>query len=206
VTDIVKPKAQADKLILYAHSMGGAIGALVLEHYPRLFQCAILSAPMLEVDIGRYSNRSAWLLFSLASMNRHIQKFAPGERGFVGEPQYDKSSAMSQARYMRVFEARQKDERLQTSGATYAWVAASLKAVRILQKNAYRVKTPVLLFQAEKDTMVKPKGQERFAQNTENTTLVQVKEAKHEIYNATDEIIEDYFKQIFAFIEAELFE
>lgn len=29
--------------------MGGAIGALVLEEYPHLFDCAILTSPMLKM-------------------------------------------------------------------------------------------------------------------------------------------------------------
>lgn len=201
VTDIVQRESKTGILVLFAHSMGGAIGALMLEHYPKLFTCAILSSPMLEVDIGRYSNRAAWLLFSIASMNRRTKKFAPGERGFQQEPQFEKSCAMSKPRYMRVFEERKKDTRFQTSGATYAWVAASLKAVRILQKNAYRVKIPVLLFQAENDTTVKPGGQNLFAQNSKQTTLVVAKGAKHEIFNGTDEIIADYYPRIFSFIE-----
>lgn len=50
VNDIVKKETEKDKkIILYAHSMGGAIGALVLEKYPHLFDCAILTSPMLKM-------------------------------------------------------------------------------------------------------------------------------------------------------------
>lgn len=206
VKDVVRKKSRSRNLVLYAHSMGGAIGALVMEHYPKLFQCAILSSPMLELDIGIFSNRAAWLLYSIASINRHTKKFAPGERGFKEIPRFEKSCAMSEPRYLRVHEERKGNKSFQTSGATYAWLAASLKAVRILQKDAYRVTVPVLLFQAENDTLVKPGGQELFAQNSQNTTLVRMKGAKHEIYNATDDIIKDYYIRIFDFIEQELYE
>ena len=201
VEEIVKPKSKTGKLALFAHSMGGAIGALVMEHYPELFQCAILSAPMLEINIGKYSKRSAWLLISVMSMYKKMQKFAPGECTFSGEPHFEKSHCLSEARYMRIFNERQKDPNRQTAGATYSWVAASLKALRVLQKNTFRIQTPILLFQAEMDEMVKPGGQDLFVQNTKNARLVKVAGSKHEIHNA---ILKDYYAQIFEFLEEKL--
>ena len=38
---------------LFAHSMGGAAGALELEEHPDDFACAILSSPMLEMNFGK---------------------------------------------------------------------------------------------------------------------------------------------------------
>lgn len=201
VVDIVKKQSKTGKLVLYAHSMGGAIGALVLEHYPELFSCAILTSPMLELDSDGFSNRLTWIVLGAVGLNRHMKKLAPGEKRFNKEPEFEQSGAMSEPRYMRVHEARLKDEALQSGGATYAWVTASLKAVRILQKNAYRIKTPLVVFQAENDTMVKPRGQELFVSKVEGAELIKIKDSKHEIYNATDEIIQAYFPQVFAFIE-----
>ena len=39
-------------LNLYCHSMGGGIGAAVMEHYPSLFDKAVLSAPMIAPVVG----------------------------------------------------------------------------------------------------------------------------------------------------------
>ena len=39
--------ACGEPLNLYCHSMGGGIGAAVMEHYPSLFDKAVLSAPMI---------------------------------------------------------------------------------------------------------------------------------------------------------------
>ena len=40
--------------IVFAHSMGGAIAILALERYPRLFEVAVLSAPMCAMQTGKY--------------------------------------------------------------------------------------------------------------------------------------------------------
>ena len=52
VRDIVRNENPGKKMVLYAHSMGGAIGALVLEQYPELFDCAVLTSPMLKMKFN----------------------------------------------------------------------------------------------------------------------------------------------------------
>ena len=52
VEKAVKPAAAGKPLLLYAHSMGGCIGALYLEQYPTDFSAAVLSAPMLGLKLG----------------------------------------------------------------------------------------------------------------------------------------------------------
>ena len=44
--------ACSEPLNLYCHSMGGGIGAAVMEHYPSLFDKAVLSAPMIAPVVG----------------------------------------------------------------------------------------------------------------------------------------------------------
>mgnify|MGYP000615210010 CR=1 FL=1 len=44
--------ACGEPLNLYCHSMGGGIGAAVMEHYPSLFDKAVLSAPMIAPVVG----------------------------------------------------------------------------------------------------------------------------------------------------------
>ena len=42
--------------------MGGAIGTLFLETYPGYFKKAVLNAPMMQINTGKYSNFIAELL------------------------------------------------------------------------------------------------------------------------------------------------
>ena len=50
---VVTVFSRSKKYLLFAHSMGGAIGTLFLEHYPDYFQAAVLCAPMIEMQYGR---------------------------------------------------------------------------------------------------------------------------------------------------------
>lgn len=44
---VVLPRAQNLPLCLYAHSMGGAVGSMMLQRHPKMFARAVLTAPMI---------------------------------------------------------------------------------------------------------------------------------------------------------------
>lgn len=62
VKTVVKPMAKDLPLYLYAHSMGGCIGAFYLEQYPEDFAKAVLNAPMLGVNLGGVPSWAARVL------------------------------------------------------------------------------------------------------------------------------------------------
>lgn len=201
ITKIVTKNCLYKKLVLYAHSMGGAIGALFLEQFPEIFNCAILSSPMLEMDFGKNSEFLVWLVMLYAKISGTHGEYVRGHKGFDGVPIFEKSSCLSKVRYDYIFAKRLQDTNYQTYGGTNAWTLASIKAVKKLHKYANRVKTPILLFQAENDTVVKSGGQNRFYKKSKNTKLVAIPESKHEIYNADRETIEVYYNKIFDFLD-----
>lgn len=204
ITNIVLKDKIPKKLVLYAHSMGGAIAALYLEQYPDMFSCAILSSPMLEIDCGKTPASLVWLLMLYKKFTRSDEDYVSGHGAFDGIPHFEASSCLSEARYNDIFTKRLQDKNYQIYGASCAWTLASLRAVRKLQKHAKLVKTPILLFQAGNDTTVKPGGQKRFAEKSKNTRLVVMPDSKHEIYNANTALRKEYYHKIFAFLEERL--
>ena len=64
---VVKKHSLTHKYYLYAHSMGGAIGTLFLEKYPEVFERAVLSSPMLQVNFGK---NPTWLVKVLMVLSR----------------------------------------------------------------------------------------------------------------------------------------
>lgn len=53
IDEVVIPNGNDKKLLLFAHSMGGAIGTMFLERYQEYFSGAVLSAPMHEINTGK---------------------------------------------------------------------------------------------------------------------------------------------------------
>lgn len=201
ITKIVRKEKKDRRLVLYGHSMGGAIAALYLEEHPEIFNCAILSSPMLEIDFGKTPPTIAWWVMLFKKFTHTEEEYVSGHGPFDGIPQFESSSCLSKARYEDIFSKRVQDEKYQTYGASHAWTLASIRAVRKLLKHAKNVKVPVLLFQAGKDTTVKAGGQLVFAKRSGNTRLVVITESKHEIYNADSKIREEYYAEIFAFLK-----
>ena len=64
---------------------------------------------------------------------------------------------------------------------------------------AGKVKIPVLLCQAGRDTMVRAEGQEYFAKNSGNTRIVRFPDSKHELFTATYDIMLPYYEEVFDF-------
>lgn len=204
ITEIVLKDRDHRKLVLYGHSMGGAIAALYLEQYREVFSCAILSSPMLEINFRKTPLWIVWLLLMYKKLTHSDQDYVSGHGAFDGISRFRSSSCLSEARYKEVFNKRIQDEKYQTYGASSAWTLASLNALRKLHKDAGLIKIPVLLFQAGRDTTVEPGGQRKFVKKSHNTKLVVISDSKHEIYNGNSHIRKIYYDEIFGFLNETL--
>lgn len=200
---VVKENSTSGRFYLYAHSMGGAIGALYLEEYPNDFSRALLSSPMLQMS---YGGRPMWLIYLLVVYSYICFKgkaYAPGQHAFDGIPKFENSSCLSKARYDYVFHWREKEPAYRTYGGTYGWTRAGIFASkRVFRKDRLKqIKIPVLVCQAGQDTMVKNAGQERFAAAVETARLRTFPQSKHELFN--DEAPEryEYFDAVLDFFE-----
>lgn len=198
---MTKNREKKENLFLYAHSMGGAIGTLFLETYPEYFKCAILSSPLMEMNLGKVPLMAAKVIFFLARKTQHQLNYVPGQRGFDGVRSFSTSSTLSEPRYEYVFRMREQDIHNQTCGGCYSWTEASVRATEELQKKASKIELPILLLQAGRDTMVKSRGQKLFCKKARNVQCVCFVQSKHEIFNATEEIRASYYERIFDFLD-----
>ncbi len=201
VHELVMPMAQKGPLFLFAHSMGGCVGAIYLEQYPTDFDRAILNAPMLGLNLGGCPPWAARILCDA--------KIAAGkgkERLFTQAPfdpqePFEGCAAGSLARHLYYLGQRRADAAYQTSSATYYWGREAINSGKfaIQSSSAERVRIPVLLFQAELDTLVSPKAHETFLSRIPDGQLAVVRGARHEIYRSPNEILEPYLEEIFRF-------
>lgn len=198
--NIVKPNINGNTCVLYAHSMGGAVGTLFLEQYPGYFDSAILSCPMFAIKTDGVPSILIRLLRAKIRLLHQEKKPFPGGKHWDGQPVYETSSAMSKARYMYIFNQRLKDSHYHTNMFSNGWGTASFRAVKMLFKNIDKIDVPILLFNSGNDSFVEAKGHYTFAEKTSKTELVVYEAAKHELFNATKEIRRDYLSRIFEFL------
>lgn len=121
---------------------------------------------------------------------------------FNEKERFEDSCAISKVRYDYFFKKRLSNKEYQNYCASYSWFRQSVLATRKLLKpaNLSRIGIPVIVFQAEKDTVVKAKGQNKFVKGVRHARLVFVPDSKHEIFMASSEIITPYLNRIFEFI------
>lgn len=198
---VVTVRSMSKKYLLFAHSMGGAIGTLFLETYPDYFQAAVLSAPMMEMQYGNFPRSVAKLLGLWAKVMHWQERYLPGHGDYDGSDDFENSAAMSRGRYDYVYHAREKTPEYQMGGATYGWTNAAMKSSEEIQRHVGNIHIPILLFQAGQDTFVQPEAQDWFVEHSEQTRIIRFPESKHEIFNATDKIRNEFFDNIFTFFE-----
>ncbi|WP_094233407.1 alpha/beta fold hydrolase, partial [Mogibacterium pumilum] len=99
MTEVVKPHIGDIACIMFAHSMGGAIGVLYLEQHPGIFDAAILSSPMFKIRTGGTSLLMIKFLLAKIKLLRQEKLPFPGGKHWDGVSTDGKSSAMSEPRY-----------------------------------------------------------------------------------------------------------
>lgn len=124
----------------------------------------------------------------------------PTATRFTGENHFEKSNALDRERYDYQMDERKQNKSYQTWSPTYEWTIASRKATDIIPICARKIHIPILLMQAENDTMVDNDGQNLFKELSKTTKFVVIPHAKHELYNGTDEIRKIFYENIFNFL------
>lgn len=188
------------EIILFGHSMGGAIVSLFLLRYPYLCRTAILSSPMLGINSGFCP---AWLLELICRLKVACgakPDYIKGQHPFPEQPDFDGSSCSSKPHYDHIFAWRQTEPKYRTHGASWQWMGASLKAIRQIQRHAADISARILLLQAGEDKLVPAAAQIKFATNAPNVKLKLIAHSRHEIYNACLPERCEYYQAIAKFL------
>lgn len=203
IDTVVAPSlAEDEKLFIYAHSMGGAIAALLLEQDSETFDAAVLSSPMMEIIFNGLPDNLAKLVINGANFLGMQDDYIVGSGAYEDIYDYEESSYNSEARYAYLHNAQASDEYYQTNGGSFGWLKAAVAATNQIQENASSYTTPTLLFQAQDDTTVGPNGQNAFAAEAENVQMIIVPGAKHNILFAGNDVLIPYMNTILEFYDS----
>lgn len=203
-------RAKADykdlPLYLYGHSMGGGIAAAVVASEPDLFKKVILSSPMIQPDTHKLPWKASGILAGIACRLGKSACYLPGGHPYDDSETFKDSSSISQARFDYQQRSRKAEPLFQNSCGTYLWTKSAAKLRNYLMHTGWkRIHIPLLLFQAELDTVVSSKAQYKFIQKISRrhlapTWLIKVPGTKHEIYNADSKTLIKYWTKVFRFL------
>ena len=199
----VKPAAGALPLYLFCHSMGGCVGARVIEEYPALFDKAVLSSPMLGVVMGKIPAPLACVMLRVKGAGAKGREPMAPAAFTETEEDFPASAANSACRFRWYLQKKLADRRLQTCAPSINWILEAVRACRLACSKAEtaKIRVPVLLLQAGRDAYVRADAQERFAALVPGCELRRFPELRHELYMSDSPDLIPYWEKIFAFLD-----
>ncbi|MDE5931686.1 MAG: alpha/beta hydrolase [Lachnospiraceae bacterium] len=207
VAKTAKKKNAGLPLFLYAHSMGGGIGAAAAVKEPDCFARLVLSSPMLRPRTEPVPWRVAQMIAYLCCFLGKEKDYVMGQKPYGGLERFAESASTSEARFTYYQGKRNTEPLYQTSAPSYGWLKNAGRMNRYLRLNGWKkISVPILLFQSERDDFVSPQEQERFIRKLNSrgeAQLIKTVGTKHEIYNADETVLADYWERVFAFLERE---
>ncbi len=197
----VKPAAGDLPIYLFCHSMGGCVGAWTIEQYPELFRKAVLSSPMLGLSFGKIPVPVAYAFATLKGLGEKGKEPLSPVTAFPKET-YEDSASNSRPRFDWYYEKKLASVKLQTCAGSTRWGREAIRATWHVTspKQIARIRIPVLLFQAEKDSYVRNDAQDAFAAKAPTCELVKLPGLRHELYMNGGEGLREYWEKIFAFL------
>ncbi len=204
VQNMVKPASGKLPLNLYCHSMGGCIGAWLIEEYQDLFDKAVLSSPMLGLSFGRVPVPVVYAAASLIGIGERRKNAFGSDGKFDPEPDFEDSAGNSKVRYDYYFHKTLNDPNIQTCAPSIQWGKQAARACSYVFSQADMIRIPVLLFQAGADTVVKNSSQNLFSEWVEDCELRVIHNKKHELYMMDSADLIPYWEKIFDFLDVKV--
>ncbi|WP_421190035.1 alpha/beta fold hydrolase [Aeromonas sanarellii] len=179
------------KLFLLAHSMGGAISARYLERWPDDIQAAVLSSPMMGINLGGLPK---WLAKGLAATMGRVggwfgeAPYGPGQGPYEDHGFADNELTHSEARYQAFRQVYAQHPQIRLGGATAHWIHQGIAGSDAAVANAGAIKTPLLVLQAGDDSVVDNAAQDAFCANArcEGGKPLRIEGAWHELFIEAD--------------------
>ena len=187
--------------MLFAHSMGGAVGALFLEQHPEIFTRAVLSSPMIAPNTGGVPAFGATLLCRYANAIGHKKKHPFFMKPYDGAEDFATSAATSPERFAWYDAIKAARKEFQSSIPSYNWVMESIGVTKkiLAPGEPEKIRCPLRLYSAESDFSVMPLPQQQFIERVAKGTRTLVKGSRHEIFRSTDDVFFPWWHEVLGF-------
>ena len=192
-------------VIALGHSMGAHILLRYLHDHPRRFVCAVLLAPMIEIDTGRFSPATAVFVTSMLNLYRPSKRYIFGvEQRDPLELRFEDNAVTSdRGRFDRTQNMLRQQPFLRINGPTFGWLGAAFHSMRLMRKKTYaeEILTPLLVFGAGEDRVVRTEAIHTLCQSLPNARYVEIEGAKHEILMESDAIRARFWAEFDTFVD-----
>jgi lysophospholipase len=182
--------------------MGGAIAADYLSRGKTPFKAAVLSAPMLTLNTKPYPRFVGKIITGVAVHYGFDESYTLGQGDFDPGLPFEKNKVTSSPeRFWMSTSVFRANPRAVIGGASNGWVYRALKATPKIVRKMKGITTPVLLFQAGRDQLVKSKGQNKGCGSTPSCSIRTFGDSQHEVLMERDVIRDSAMAAVEAFFQ-----
>nr|WP_297350043.1 alpha/beta fold hydrolase [uncultured Glaciecola sp.] len=178
------PEQAYPPLHLLCHSMGSAIGALLVKSQPTLFSKAVFCSPMFGIPTPIPSLIATMLVRFGVIYNKlrgRKTSYFFGHTDYIPTAFYKNRLMSSQVRYDIFRKTYAQQPELQLGGATYEWIYASLVAMQEIREQASKISVPCLIVYSGADTVVANEAIEQVISDIKRCESILIPEALHEL-------------------------
>jgi lysophospholipase len=202
---VVLPSA-VRPLICLGHSMGGHIVLRFMHDEPGIFDCAVLTSPMIDIAAPPYPMPFVRQLTRNAVGMGYRTAYALGETDYrPGTPQKFSGNPLTSdfSRYMDQHRAIAATPDLAMGGVTYGWLEAAFQSIDILQSQGYpeRITIPLLMVIAGADQVVSVTAQKDLCRRMKRCRMILIPDARHEILKEKNVYLNKFWQAFDGFIE-----
>lgn len=210
IDEVVKPSLlKEDKLFIFSHSMGGAVTTSFIEQFEGRVDGVILNTPMFLIDTGKYPRSFTYLYSKQMAKLGWGREYIPTTEAFDSEKhtRYDKqpenSISNSQIREAYHHDVNVRLHTVPTRGGSLNWLKTAFDTTHAILKpdRLKRIKQPVLLIRAGRDTVVQKEGIFTAGAYLPNVEQILIAESKHQTYLNHDAELKIYMSKLLEFIQ-----
>lgn len=201
--DEAKRRALPEPYSILAHSMGGAVTMLALASGTTRFRRAILSAPLVEINLPVFQSGARILARSLVSIGFSGSYIPGGGRRPIGDKPFENNPLTSdQARYEAARAWIKAEPYIAIGDPTIGWLDAAFNALETFKNDDFGEKnrTPILMMLAGKDRVVSSRAAARLAARMRGASAIEIAQSEHEILLENDAIQARFWAAFDAFI------
>ena len=197
-------------VIALAHSMGAHILLRELHANQRRFLCAALVAPMIDIIVETPPPWLVNILCRILNLGGASKMPLPEtvERDAQTLPFEENRVTSDLERYRSAQSMLKKQPFLRTNGPSFGWLGAALRSISNVNRRSFadEITTPLLVFGASKDRVVKTQAIRDYVSWLPNAEYVELEDSEHEILMEKDFIRNRFWSTFDAFVEKQLAE
>ncbi len=203
MAQVVGPMTQGGiRPIALAHSMGAHNLLRTLARKPDAFARAVLTAPMIAIS---FRGNAAWLVRLVTALANRLGRGGAWVWGMEDRDPHRMRFAQQmvtsdETRFERTQAILRAQPQLRLAGATWAWLAAAMRSMAWLRRQARNITTPLLVIGAGADRIVLTAETRAFAARLPHARYLEIAGAGHEMLMERDRFRAEWWTAFDAFI------